>query len=375
MTRVGERPAVQGLVERRLLAEADRLGNADGIASTEELENVAEALQETPSFDVTGQSRRDKVVSLLGQANEVPPATLDPTFQSLPTPLRRLALEVDGLWGDANGQISPEEFGRVVEFTLSALPFFTDKADALLELAQHLGFDQPDSKVAPSVMKLQMALAQVDAQEVENNRPFRQLFDEAVEAGEQIGAPELLRDALLHSPRWHRFSILDHTAKAVEAVRDLSQTVGMEWENAGASMLLHDVGKILERNTKSPDASGRPRFHYFDHEAAGAEWLESRGLDPDIAFHVRNHAEIRNVSTDEIVELAEGDPDRLAEMVVVYVADQVAKGNTDDQVESFESMRPKLLDLAQQAGLDGEALLARAATLREDFVERHEAFS
>lgn len=375
MRRVGNQPAKPDIVDRRLLAEADRLGNADGVASVEELEAVAETLESTPSFDITGKARREKVQSLLGQAVETPPATLDPTFQSLPEPLRRLALEMDSLWGDANGQVSVEEFGRVVEFTLSALPFFTDDAGALLELAQHLGFDKAESKAAPSVMKLQMALAQVDSQEVESNRPFRQMFDEAVAHGEQSGAPELLRDALLHSPRWHRFSILDHTAKAVEAVRDLSQAVGMEWKNAGASMLLHDVGKILERNAKSPDSSGNPRFHYFDHESAGAEWLESRGLDPDIAFHVRNHAEIRKRSNDEILALAEGNPNRLAEMVVVYVADQVAKGNTSEQMESFATISPRLLHLAEKAGIDGEVLLQRASELRADFVERHETFA
>ncbi len=366
MTRIGDHsPQLEHLLDRRLLAGADQQGNADGIASKQELQELAETLEATPSFDVDVDTRRQRTQELLGASSETF-ATLSPELRAMPAPLRRLALEIDSLWGDADGEISVAEFDRVVEYTLAALPFFTEEAEGLLELAEYLGFDCAGSTGAAPVHKLQMALAHVDEKEVEEARPFRQLFDEALAEGELPGAPEYLRDSLKHSPRWHSFSILEHTNHAVQAVRDLSQTVGIHWENAGATMLLHDVGKILERHSKNPDGQGNPMFHYFDHERVGEEWLSERGLSPDIAFHIRNHMVLRQKSVDEILDIADHDPKLLSEMIVVFMADHVAKGNKKDLMKSFEELRPTILTLSQHAGIDGQALLHRAAELRAE---------
>lgn len=354
------------LLERRLLAEADRRGDANGVVTRQELEQVVQALDAHPAYDVDAGRRQSQAHALLARDTDKISATLDPELQKLPQPLRRLALEMDALWGNADGKISVAEFDRVVEYTLAAIPFFTDQAEHLLELARYLGFDRTDSGASASVLQLQVALSRVDRQEVESAKPFRALFDEALKQSEQPGAPEYLRDVLFHSPRWHSFSILEHTTKAVQAGRDLATTIGMDWKEAGATMFLHDVGKILDRGFKHTDEQGVPNFHYFDHEGAGAQWLEQRGLSPDIAFHVRNHAELRNRTAPELIELAGHSPQRMAQMLLVYVADQVAKGDTPDQLASFDQQRPKILELAEYAGIDGQTLLQRADTLRQE---------
>src|SRR5690606_15457159 len=130
---------------------------------------------------------------------------------------------------------------------------------------------------------------------------------------------------------------------------------------AGATLLLHDVGKILERH-----AAGRG-FHYHDHEETGARWLEERGVPADVAFHVRHHADLRAKSVAEMVALC-GSDERLRQAVIVYVADQVAKGVTPDQLVSFDEQAPKIAALSARCGLDADALFAtRRALLQERF--------
>tara|TARA_B100000609_G_scaffold194994_2_gene188360 strand:- start:3605 stop:4771 length:1167 start_codon:yes stop_codon:yes gene_type:complete len=361
---------------RRLLVSADLEGDANGLASQQEVSSLHTSLQETmlPSYDLAANERKQATAQLLGQTDVQGIETLAPELQTLPSSIQRLALEVDGLWGDADGNVSVEEIDRVAQYYLSALPFFTPEANDLLELAEHLklGGEQAASqthtgqpKKAPSVMALRVALAKVDEAEIEDAKPFRELFDEAIEEAEVAGAPELLRDAAKHNPKWHRLSILEHTGAAVRAAHNLCDFANVDWKDAGGAMLLHDVGKILERQVRHEGDS--TRFSFWDHEEDGAKWLEERGLSDELVFQIHHHSVMRKKSVDEMVALAGNDDDRLARMVIVYISDQLGKGDTPDQVNSFNQQRPKLVTLANRAGLDGEALLSHAEQLREQW--------
>lgn len=353
-------PSVKGpsdLHARRLLAAADLAGNVDGQVTRAELEAVrAAASKDVVHGDgvhsgsgalaraqADAYARACSSVDVAGAA-----ATLRGPLAKLPPALRRLALEVDALWGDADGRVTTAELERVARFTLAALPFFTKEATAIVELAAYLGLDD-GPRAAGGVVALRVALAEVDREEIARGVGFRQLFDEAVAAGEVAGLPELLRDAATHSPRWHSLSILEHTAVAVAGARALAKALDVDWRAAGATLLLHDVGKILERH-----AAGRG-FHYEDHEAQGARWLEERGVPEDVAFHVRHHAHLRERTADQLVALC-GSDERLRQAIVVYVADQVAKGVTPDQLASFDEQAPKIAALCARCGLDARAV-------------------
>lgn len=371
MPRIGQ--GQRAAMEASLAASADRAGNADGVASENELQQLVTRLGEKalPVFDLDATERRETAAALLGKIDGEGLETLAPELRTLPAPLRRLALEVDALWGNVDGELSVQEIDRVAQYYLSSLPFFTEDASMLVELAEHLGFAPVSESVAgvgakaSSVLSLQLALHQVDTAQGDAARPFRELFDEALQASEVPGAPELLRDAATHSPKWHRLSILEHTAMTVRAAYSLSEAVGADWLDAGATMLLHDVGKILERHVR--DVPAHSAFHFYDHEAEGAKWLEARGIPEEIRFHIHNHAVLRKSTVDEMVELAGGDMERLGKMVLVYCSDQLGKGDTPDQVASFDQQKDKIKTLADMAGLDGEHLLNTVETLRAEW--------
>ncbi|MFH1808376.1 MAG: HDIG domain-containing metalloprotein [Pseudomonadota bacterium] len=363
MTRVFDRTGATSTDElrRRLSSEADRRGNADGTADTTELHALATELQHrgTDRFDADAALRLSQAQDLAaggpGRAH-----TLDPALMRAPEPLRRLALEVDALWGNADGQVSVDELERVAATYLGALPFFSAQAETLVELARYLGTaGRTQDVVAPSVVALRSALSRLDGSEVGAARPFAELFSEALAQGDIPGSPDYLRDAAMHSPRWHRLSILEHTAMAVDAATHLSRAAGVDWKEAGAAMLLHDVGKLLDRFPKRHGG-----FNYFDHEEAGARWLQQRGLPEDLRFQVEHHLEIHRRSVDELIELCGGDRGRIARLLVVACADSVAKGDTPDQLGNYAEMVPKLRALARFAGIDGQALLDEVDRLR-----------
>ncbi len=362
MTRVGG-PSSPVPLTRKLLADADRMGNADGVATPQEVKALAEtmATQAPASWDVNHKERAAAAKTLAAEMT-VPAGTLDPALQKLPAPLRRLALELDAAWGNGDGKVSVGELDRVARYYMAALPFFTKEAGALLELAQHLKLDAPEKPAANNVLQLRMALAKVDKKDVEQAKPFRALFDEALKQSDALGAPELMRDAAKHSPKWHSLSILEHTAVAVDAVRGLCNAVGVDWKDAGAAMLLHDVGKILQRQVKDQD--GKISYNFWDHEAAGAEWLKQKGVSPEVEFQVRHHMELRSQTEDGMWALAGGDKDRLARMMTVYLADQVSKGDKPDQLASLANETPKIMNLCARAGIDGAKLFATADALR-----------
>lgn len=363
-------PSVKGptdLRARRLLAAADLAGDADGRATRGELEAIrARAEKDVVRGDGHGAHgpaapRGDAYERALSSAAAHGPLpTLREPLARLPEPLRRLALEVDALWGDADGRVTTSELDRVARYTLAALPFFTKEAAAVVELAEYLGIDD-GPRAARGVLELRTAVAEVDREEVARGIAFRRLFDEAVATGEVAGLPELLRDAATHSPRWHGLSILEHTAVAAGAARSIARALDVEWRAAGATLLVHDVGKILERHAAG---SG---FHYADHEELGARWLEERGVPPDVAFHVRHHSVLRERTVAEMIALC-GTGQRLREALVVYVADQVAKGATPDQLASFDEQAPKIAALCARCGLDADQLFAqRRALVKEHF--------
>ena len=358
------------LEQRRLRAAADLRGNADGVASADEVQALADDLAARPraDFDADASDRQSTAQSLATGAPAKGYATLDPKLRGLPEPMRRLALEIDALWGNADGEITVDKIDRVAAHYLAALPFFSHEASQLLDLARHLGFgvaeDPTDgAPIAPNVAALRAATAKLDPAEVAAGKPFRALLDQALVAADIPGAPELLRDRLRHSPEWHDLSILEHTTMAVRTADELARTVGLQWPKMGAVMLLHDVGKILGRVPR-PDR-GEHEFSYWDHEANGAAWLEARGVDQEIEFQVKNHMAVRPNDAEEILELTAGDKDRLARLLVVFCADDVAKGLPEKQVATFLAQEAKIVALGKLAGIDGQALFDRACAIRE----------
>lgn len=355
---------------RRLAAHADLRADGDGIATKKEIAAQTQAVTKPTKGSETNsihpvEVRKSDLHQVLGKIDDVGIETLDPAIRALPAPIRKLALEVDGLWGTPDGKITVDEIDRVAKYYLAALPFFTKEAGALLELAQHLGFadDAKSAPAAKNVLSLRMAMAKVDKGEVARGENFRALLDEAISASDVPGVPGLLRDAALHQPKWHRLSILEHTAVAVTAVKDLATSVGLDWKDAGAIMLLHDIGKVLERNVVS-EPDGKDRYAFWGHEGIGAQWLAAKGLDENLVFHVNHHADLRSKSVDEMIALC-GTKERLREAIVVYVADQTAKGDTEAQLASFAKEWPKIVTLCEHAGIDATKLGA----MREKLIE------
>jgi hypothetical protein len=349
--------------------EADRRGNANGSASKGELEKIRgraqmEAVPGVPDPIHTAGARSDALDAAIGSVKHKGVQTLDPALKKLPTAVRKLALEIDGLWGNADGNVSLEELDRVAKYYLAALPYFTPEAGALLELAEFLGYDKGPAQ-AKSVVELRGALAHVDKREVEDGKQFRAMFDEAIESCDVAGAPELIREAAEHNPRWHSLGILEHTAVAVDAAREVGQALGVDWRHLGATMLLHDVGKLLQRGFVDDDGESG-RYHFWEHEGIGAGWLQAHGVDPGMMFHVRYHSVLRENTEQEMISLC-GTKERLTEALAVYIADQVAKGIEPAQLQSFDGEREKITHLAEHCGVDPQVLF----DLRRALVEKH----
>jgi putative nucleotidyltransferase with HDIG domain len=357
------------LAARRLVAAADLAGDANGVATPAEVRSIRKRAEARPTRGVAVDPVvPPEVQRALAQAlGETPGApalsTLDPALRRLPPVLRRLALEIDGVWGNADGKVSVQELDRVMRYYLAALPFFTKEARAILQLARHLGYYR-SPELGASVVELRAALDRIPAEERRRGQQFRALFDEALREADVPGVPELLRDAQLHSPKWHSLSVLEHTAAAVAAIADLAPALGgRDWKDAAACMLLHDVGKILSRRVGHEGSGGV--YEFSDHEAIGAKWLQARGLDPELVFQIDHHTVLRSLDQDAMIALC-GTPDRLARAIVVYVADQVAKGVTPAQLASFDAQADKIRGLCAHAGIDADQLFE----LRRRSIER-----
>jgi hypothetical protein len=124
------------------------------------------------------------------------------------------------------------------------------------------------------------------------------------------------------------------------------------------TMLLHDVGKHFERQLlPGPCAATGQGYAFCGHESRGAAWLAERGSGEAFAQRVRDHAAIRQHASAEQIwqDVARHDRRRLVELMFVYVADQLGKGATPAQLQSFERERPKLVTLCGFAGLDPRA--------------------
>jgi hypothetical protein len=316
-----------------------------------DLEALVHQLEEHNPWDDDRAARLEKARALL----EAPPPalrTVAPQLDALPAPLRRLALEIDALWGNADGKISLQEFQRVSGYYLAAGSMFTDRIVELIELGEHLG-------LADAVRDLRAQLAQLEAP-TETMKQARELFDLAVAEGELPGRPQALRSADLHSPRYHQLSILEHSVNAVHAMKELCELAGRDWKDPAAVMLLHDVGKVLAFNSHW----GAKTFH--EHDRVASTWLEHQGAAESIIYAVRHHEEMRTLNVAALEAKLGGDRDRLALMTLIYLADASAKGQTPDQLASFESELPKVRELCQRARLDAQALIARVGELQAE---------
>jgi len=358
------RPAPSSPEDRRIVSQADRLGNADGTTTPQELKSLVGALKlEQSTFDPLKQGRLERAEELLQGAAVMP--SLDPALRALPEGLRRLALEIDGLWGNADGKVSVAEIDRVAHLYTSAMPFFYDDAAKLLELAAqlHLDLDGPLSG-------MKATMAGVDDDQRTGARTYRQLFDDALAQLDLPGAPDLIREARLHSPCWHQLSILEHTAAAVRAVGMLEKASGLDWSTAEATLLLHDVGKLLTREVKDADPAA-PQFSFWGHTESGADWLKQHAVSDEIVQIVRNHEAIRELGTAQaVIDLAGGDRRVVGKLVLHYLADQAAKGSTPDQLASLAVQKPKVVELAKYAGLDAAKLFEVLDEARQQTMEQ-----
>ncbi|MBK7862147.1 MAG: hypothetical protein IPJ65_26735 [Archangiaceae bacterium] len=296
----------------------------------------------------TTRSRADQARALVEARPVAGHTPHDAALQAMPAELRRLAHEVDSLWGNSDGKVQSAELERVLGYVSAALPFFGAEAKALGELAKLLKLEVAVPEPLP-----RSATAAVDAQ-------ARGAFDAAIQVAERQGDGGLLRDVLAHSPKWHSLSILEHSAFAVEAARRLCADTGVSWPEAGATLLLHDAGKILTRH-HNPDGS----FSFVGHDHVAADFLTTRVDSEELLFQIRHHMEIHALTPDQALELAGGDRQRLARMLIVLVSDHVAEGTPDERA-SFAADRPHLLALAEAAGIDGERLLATAEQVRAE---------
>ena len=195
----------------------------------------------------------------------------------LPPDLKAFALQVEAHWGDGHGEISTQALRRFAQLTCNAIAFFVDDATQLLALTDALGQAQsPPLKAA--LVDVKAKLAALTPAERERAKPFRVHFDAAVSIADAKGPTALIRDAAHHHPRYHQHSIVEHTTLAVAAVNALASSAGIEWKDAGAVMLLHDVGKMIASNTWSLPGYARPgekNWNFTNHEAIGADWLKS----------------------------------------------------------------------------------------------------
>jgi len=308
--------------------------------------------REASSFDLGLDERRRRAERLLHTMGAGIPS-LDPSLRKLPDSLRRLALEIDALWGNADGKITTVEIDRMAHLYMAAMPFFYKDARLLLKMARQLNLDMDASLEA-----MRATMPEVTKADLVAAKPFRALFYDAVAQAELPGAPELIRDAKQHSPQWHQLSILEHTAAAVHAAKQLKKVAGPAGDGCEATLLLHDVGKILRRDVESADPKS-PRFSFWGHTGWGADWLEKRQLPPRMVELIRNHDLIRHVkSAEELIDRLGGDRDTVGALVLVYLADQAAKGGTPDQLASLAKEQPKLVALARYAGMEPDALFA-----------------
>ncbi len=345
-------------VARRLAQAADLQGNRDGVASPSEIKGlrVPDNLQDW-TLDGENDAGRAAYQALQGTAEATTVRTLAPALVALPPALRGLALELDAVWGDSDGHLSAAEIDKVARFTLAALPFFVPDAEAIIELAGALGYGgEGDGAPLANVLNLRLALAQVPAGTAEKNAPFRALLDEAIQQSDAVGMPELLRNAARHNPRYHSLSVLEHTAYAVKAIDALNTAAGTSFDAGPAIMLLHDVGKIIDRQLWTHDDGSLLGYSFKGHEAAGAAWLEARGFDADMLLHVRFHGDYRTMDADEIRGLCT-DEQTLGEAMLVLLADSLAKGNQPATVESIDAELPKIATLLEEAGLDSELVI------------------
>ena len=126
-----------------------------------------------------------------------------------------------------------------------------------------------------------------------------------------------------HAPYYHSHSVLRHMRFVAEAAARIQQESGVD---VMAAALYHDVGKfscIMER-----DINDQEKF--LGHEARSAEIALADGLSEAAVFAIRNHdaAYRDDVDFDPAVftALAEGDPERLRQLVGLCAADAAGKG-------------------------------------------------
>lgn len=326
----------------------------EGASSTSSRTLSSEANETAPAAQTPGAVLDDNFRFATTTTTTLAPVSI----AKIPKPLQALANELDALWGDRDGKVSVAEVDRVAKYVLAALPFFTSEASAILELADALGFTK-DPQANETFSSIRKGLDSLDHQEIAQGKPYRQFLDAAIAEADKQGGPDCIRDAAAHNLTYHRLSILEHTAAAVLAIRTFAQTAGVDWTDAGAIMLLHDVGKLLQRNQPAWAARlppGEKNWNFSGHEHLGADWLKARGVDANFEWHVRHHGDLRQMAPRELGKLLKGPQRTLQEFFLVSLADLLAKGDSPALVASAERSKPRFRKLATAAGLDFEML-------------------
>lgn len=314
----------------------------------------------------------------------------------LPSYFKALAARVDGLWGRADGRVEQDEIDRAGLFLLAAARFYRDQGELLLDLAEQLGLHESrvmtslDAKLQalngerrPSPAKIirlcrrtgwsypkARAELEKELQPPIDRRWARNIFEDVLASTDIPGLPELLREARTHSRKWHQFGVLHHIAVGVHNVEILAAAVGIDFTSAPDIMLLHDIGKMLSRELKpakrrdavfQEEGTKSFKYSFHGHEDRGADRLAELGVDEYFVFHVRHHGTLRYITADDpedrrralpffrdVLPELSASADRpfrdhgrtgrelLREMVIIYVADQMAKGDQPDVVRQFE---------------------------------------
>lgn len=126
-----------------------------------------------------------------------------------------------------------------------------------------------------------------------------------------------------HAPHYHSYSVLRHMRFVAEAAARIKQESDVDVVSAA---LYHDVGKfvcITQRDVDDPEK-------FAGHEAISAEVALVDGLSEAAVFAIRNHDAAYRADVDFnpalFTALAEGDPERLRQLVGLCAADAAGKG-------------------------------------------------
>jgi hypothetical protein len=153
-----------------------------------------------------------------------------------------------------------------------------------------------------------------------------------------------LRMSQHHAPVYHEWSVLLHVQRVIEAAEALRLETGVD---ARYTAIYHDAGKFVmfDKTLLTCD-------FFAGHEAISAALAQAHGVNTAAVFAIANHdaAYSPRVGFDARVfaALADGDEDKLRQLVGLCACDAAGKGNTPAQREQ----RPKIACLLQDVARD-----------------------